>query len=54
MKPRVKQRKTKVKSAKELIEKGDVAQKEPGKKDDRLDISPISEKGKEKREKNLS
>ena len=46
-------KKNKVKSVKELIEKGDVAQKEPGKKDDRLDISPISEKGKEKREKNL-
>ena len=46
-------KKNKAKSAKDLIENGDVSQKDPGKKDEGLDISPISEKGKEKREKNL-
>lgn len=46
-------KKNKTKPARELIEKGDVFQKNPGKKEDGLDISPISEKGKEKREKNL-
>ena len=46
-------KKNKAKSARELIEKGDVSQKNPGKKEEGLDISPISEKGKEKREKNL-
>ena len=46
-------KKNKVKSAKELIEQGDRKQRESGKDDMELEISPISEKGKLKREQNL-
>lgn len=46
-------KKNKVKSAKELIEQGDRKQRESEKDDMELEISPISEKGKLKREKNL-
>ena len=46
-------KKNKIKSAKELIEQGDRKQRESGKDDMELEISPISEKGKLKREQNL-
>lgn len=46
-------KKNKVKSAKELIEQGDKRQKDSGKDNTELEISPISEKGKQKREQNL-
>lgn len=46
-------RKGKAKSAKDLIEQGDKDQIGEGGKDNGLDISPISEKGKKRREENL-
>ena len=46
-------KKNKIKSAKELIEQGDRKQREFGKDVTELEISPISEKGKQKREQNL-
>jgi hypothetical protein len=46
-------RKGKAKSAKELIELGDKAQASDGEKDTGLEVSPISEKGKKRREENL-
>lgn len=46
-------RKGKAKTARELIENGDVEQKKTSSGDSELDINPISEKAKEKREKNL-
>ena len=44
-------KKNKVKSAKELIEQGDRKQRESGKDESELEISPISEKGKLKESK---
>lgn len=49
----VEAKKNKGKSAKELIEQGDKIQKDSGTTDTELEVSPISEKGKEKRERNL-
>ena len=46
-------KKAKAKSLNERLEEGDQEQKGSGKSDEGLDVSPISEKGKEKREKNL-
>lgn len=46
-------RKGKIKSAKDLIEKGDKAQKETDSSSDGFEVTPISEKAKQKREENL-
>lgn len=46
-------RKGKARSAKDLIEQGDKDQTGDGGKDTGLEVSPISEKGKKKREENL-